>query len=106
MEMAKYILQIFKHNLNTVFSWGFHCPVAIENGLRFYVQGFLHKGAVEVVYNEGSDLFSVRTLDSNGNVKKEATDVYVDGLVEVIDGMVEYCPDYAKRVKETYGLSG
>lgn len=104
MEMAKYILQIFRYNLNTVFSWGFHCPVAIENGLRFYVQGFLHKGAVEVLYDEGSDLFSIRTLDPQGNVKEEKKYIYLDCLVDMIDEMVERCPDYDNRVKKEYGL--
>ena len=35
MEMAQYILEIFKHYLPIVFSWGFTHPQAIENGLRF-----------------------------------------------------------------------
>ena len=86
-------------------SWGFNSAYAIENGLAFYVNGYIHKGLVEVVYDEGSDTFIVRTINSDGSIKKQEDDVYLDCLVNVIDGMVERCPNYANRVKKDYGLS-
>lgn len=90
MEMANYILSILRTQLIIVFSWGFHAPVAVDNGLRFLVNGRLHQGWVEVLYDEGSDLFQVRTLTNpSGSVKAEETDVYLDCLVRVIDRMVE-----------------
>lgn len=88
MEMASYILSILRTQLVIVFSWGFHNPVAVENGLRFLVNGYLHQGWVEVLYDEGSDLFKVRTLEK-GAVKQEINDVFFDSLVDVIDRMVE-----------------
>lgn len=88
MEMARYILNILRTQLIIVFSWGFHSPVAMENGLRFLVDGRLHQGWVEVKYDEGADLFRVRTI-KDGQVCKEVADVYLDCLVRVIDGMVE-----------------
>ena len=104
MEMANYIMQILRTQLGIVFSWGFHNPKAIDNGLRFKVQGYLHKGWVEVVYNEGRDLFEVRTINQDGSVKQEVEDVYFDCLVNVIDGMVERCSNYHEKVKETYNI--
>jgi len=106
MEVAKYILQIFSHYLTIVWSWGFNTPVAISNGLKFHVQGYLHKGWVIVEYDEGYDTFTVRTLNADGSTKQEETDVYIDGLVEVIDGMVERCANYKERVRKQYGLIG
>ena len=88
MEMARYILSILRSQLIIVFSWGFHSPVAVDNGLRFLVDGRLHRGWVEVLYDEGADLFRVRTL-KGGQVCCEVADVYLDCLVRVIDGMVE-----------------
>ena len=105
ITMAKYILQIFKHYLTIVWSWGFNTPVAIPNGLKFKVQGYLHKGWVEVVYDDGYDTFTVRTLKRDGGIKQEVEDVYIDGLVEVIDGMVERCENYKKRVQKQYGFA-
>lgn len=105
MNIAMYIMQILRTELMVVFSWGFHSAYAIENGLVFYVNGYLHKGKVEVVYDEGGDLFTVRTLNRDGSVKEEQEGVYIDGLVSVIDGLVERCPDYANRVRNDYGLS-
>ena len=103
--MAQYILSILRMQLMVVFSWGFHSAYAIENGLAFFVNGYLHKGKVEVVYDEGWDLFTVRTINGDGTVKEQQEGVYIDGLVAAIDAMVEKCPDYKERVRKDYGLS-
>jgi DNA-binding ferritin-like protein (Dps family) len=63
------------------------------------VQGFKFSGFVEVIYNEGMDLFEVHLSD--GRVE---ADVYADSLVDVIDGLVERTDDYTERVKKEYGL--
>lgn len=105
MEMAKYILQILRTQIMVMFSWGFHSAYAIENGLGFYVNGYLHKGKVEVEYDEGWDLFNVRTINRDGSVKEEQEGIYIDGLVSTIDAMVEHCPNYAERVRKDYGLT-
>ena len=103
--MAQYILQIFKHYLCIVWSWGFNSPMAIPNGLRFKVQGFLHKGWVEVVYNEGTDLFEVHIIADNGTVKQTEENVYLGCLVNVIDGLVERTSDYKERIEKEYGFN-
>ena len=102
--MAKYIIGIFQHYLPIVLSWGFNRPQAIDNGLRFRVQGYIHKGLVEVIYDEGYDLFRVYLLNADGTIKKVQDGIYVDGLVDTIDRMVERVPNYKQRVKQTYGL--
>ena len=104
MEMAKYILSILRTELMVVFSWGFNSARVIENGLAFQVQGFKHKGRVEVKYDEGWDLFIVRTINRDGTVKEEQDGVYADGLVSVIDGMVERTEDYSSRVRNHYRM--
>ena len=63
------------------------------------MQGFKFAGTVEVIYNEGLDLFEVHLSD--GCVE---ADVYADCLVDVIDGMVERTDNYEERVKKEYGL--
>ena len=106
MEMAKYILAILRTQLTIVFSWGLD-PASfrvIENGLAFQVQGFKHQGRVEVIYDEGYDLFRVRLLNADGSVKEEQEGIYLDGLVDTIDAMVERTEDYASRVRSQYGM--
>ena len=105
MEMANYILRILRSRIFAMMSWGFNTPIAIENGLRFNVQGFIHTGKVEVIYIAGRDLFEVRLLNLDGSIKGHVSDLYVDCLVVVIDGLVERCPDYEERVNEEYGLT-
>ena len=104
MEMAKYILSIFKTQLMVVYSWGFNQPMALENGIRFKVQGFKFKGIVEVVYNEGRDLFDVSFIKAN-KVVKSIDGVFFDMLVDTIDDFVEKTSDYEKRVAAEYSIS-
>lgn len=101
--MAKYILQIFKNQLMIVWSWGFNSPMTIENGIRFKVQGFKFKGWVEVVYNEGTDLFDISYVKGK-NVVKTVEGVFFDMLVDVIDNYVEKTSNYEKRVEKEYSL--
>ncbi len=56
------------------------------------------------MYDEGWDLFNVRLINPDGSVKQEETGVYADGLVQIIDGLVERCHNYEQRVRKTYGL--
>ena len=97
--MANYIYTILMSKVMVVLSWGFNSPIAIADGLRFKVQGFKFTGTVEVIYNEGMDLFEVHLSD--GRVE---ADVYAESLVDVIDGLVERTNDYEERVKKEYGL--
>ena len=103
MEMAKYILSIFKTQLMVVYSWGFHKPMALQNGLRFKVTGFKFHGIVDVVYNEGQDLFDVSFIKSN-KVVNVVNGVVFDMLIDTIDDFVERTPDYDKRVVAEYSI--
>lgn len=102
MEIVNHIVEILRHSIITVMSWGFHNPVAIENGIRFNVQGFIFTGKVEVTYDYGYDLFTVKLLNTDGTTKEVRDGIYVDGLIDTIDRLVEYCPNYGPRVRETY----
>ena len=104
MEMAQHIMSILKAKLMVVWSWGFNSPMAISNGMRFKVQGFKFRGVVEVVYNEGRDLFEVAFV-KRGKVVKVVDGVYFDMLVDVIDNKIEKTSDYKKRVEREYSLS-
>lgn len=81
-------MTILKTQLIIVWSWGFHNPVALENGLRFRVSGFKFKGVIEVVYDEGWDLFNVRFI-KDSKVIETIEGVYFDTLVNTIDYYVE-----------------
>ena len=101
--MAKYILSIFKTQLMVVYSWGFHKPMALQNGLKFMVTGFKFKGVVSIVYNEGRDLFDLSFIKRN-KVVKSIDGVFFDSLVEVIDDFVEKTADYEQRVAAEYSI--
>jgi 23S rRNA (cytosine1962-C5)-methyltransferase len=80
-----------------------NCPeacVAIENGLKFHVNGYKYAGGVIVKYNEYTDLFDVEFTAT----KKIIEDIYADNLVSTIDYHVEYSEQYKEQVKQTYNL--
>jgi hypothetical protein len=101
MEMAMYIMRILKSQLMKMWSWGFNTPTALENGLQFKVNGFKFKGIVEVVYNEGTDLFDISFIRRN-KVVDTIEGCYLDMLVNVIDNRVEKVDNYEERVKAEY----
>lgn len=68
------------------------------------MNGFIHKGLVEIIYNEGSDLFDIKLLTNQLKEVKSIEGVYFDDLVDVIDNSVEYCKNYKERVKDKYSL--
>lgn len=103
MEMAMYIMRILKSQLMIVWSWGFNSPKAIANGLSFKVQGFKFKGSVEVIYNEGTDLFDISFV-KRGKIVEVVEGIYIDQLVNVIDSQVEKVNNYNERVEAEYSL--
>jgi len=102
MEMANYIISIFKTNLPVIMSWGYSNPIGLENGLRFSVNGFKHKGNVSVIYDEGLDLFNIEILTFENEVIDTINGVYFDQLIEVIDNRVELVENYDQTVKDEY----
>ena len=105
MESNIDILSILIEQKEIISSWGFCNEVLFEDRLQFYVQGFIFKGNVIVIFNRVIGSFSVRLEDTSGNLQAEITDIPLSELVSTIDGLVEKnCSqeEYAKRVMDEY----
>ena len=105
-EIAGYILSIFRTNPFVVMSWGIN-PATItivKVGVRFHVQGFIHTGYVQVVLNEGEDLFEVTLISEEGETLKTIEHIFVDNLICVIDSVVEKCENYQERISQEYSI--
>ena len=105
-EIAGYILSIFRTNPFVVMSWGIN-PASItivEVGVKFHVQGFIHTGYVQVVLNEGEDLFEVTLFYEEGEILKTIEHIFVDNLICVIDDAVEKCENYQERISQEYQI--
>lgn len=105
-ELAKYIWSILKTQITIFISWGVNpeSMKVIEGGLEFHCQGFKHTGKVQIVLDEGKDLFEVHLISENGEKIKTIEDVFLDNLVSVIDENVEKTEDYEKRISEEYHI--
>ena len=105
-QMGEYIKQILKQDKIVVMSWGANNFVDKEDGLSFKVNGFLHKGWVNITYNEGFDCFEITYTDKDNkeSVLEKDTFVYIYNLIEVIDNKIEFTnpTDYEERVNKEY----
>ncbi|MDR2729018.1 MAG: hypothetical protein LBB56_07780 [Chitinispirillales bacterium] len=82
-------------------SWGAHSFYALDDdkGLSFTVSGFVYKGKVSIVYDRGTDTFTVIIGE------KEYKIIYLDELVCFIDEKVEKnCGDDKYREQVEFWL--
>lgn len=87
-------------------SWGIEpkSMKVIEGGLEFHCQGFKHTGKVQIVLDEGKDLFEVHLISEDGKKVKTIEDVFLDKLISVVDENIEKTEDYEKRISEEYHI--
>lgn len=106
LELAKYIWSILKTQITIFMSWGVEpkSMKVIDGGLEFECNGFMHTGEVQIVLDEGKDLFEVHLISENGEKVKTIEDVFLDNLVSVVDENIEKTEDYGKRISETYRI--
>ena len=100
-DMAQYIYSILSSQIFVMMSWGFENPETIRNGMKFQVSGFKFQGDVEIVYNEGQDLFDLAFINSK-NERHTHLGIYFDQLLQVVDDFVEKTENYKELVQQTY----
>lgn len=102
LELAMYIWSILKTQMTVIMSWGLDPSKArvIDNGMEIYVQGFLHKGFVQITLNEGTDLFEIALLSEERETVKFIDGIYLDCLVNTLDENIEKCENYEQRVSD------
>lgn len=107
LELAKYIWSILKTQITIFMSWGVEpkSMKVIDGGLEFGCNGFKHTGKVQIVLDEGKDLFEVHLISENGEKVKTIEDVFLDKLISVIDENIEKTEDYKKRICREYGIT-
>lgn len=107
LELARYIWSILKTQIAIFMSWGVESKSmrVIEGGLEFECNGFRHTGKVQIVLDEGKDLFEVHLISGNGKKVKTIEDVFLDNLVSVIDENIEKTEDYKERICREYGIT-
>ena len=105
LKLAGYIWSILKTQPVIVMSWGDMDTIKpVKGGLEFHVQGFKHTGMVQIILDEGKDLFEIHLIPDSEGERKIIEDVYFDMLVSIIDENVEKTDDYEKRISDTYDI--
>lgn len=107
LELAKYIWSILKTQITIFMSWGIEpkSMKVIDGGLEFGCNGFKHTGKVQIVLDEGKDLFEVHLISEDGKKVKTIEDVFLDKLISVVDENIEKTEDYKERICREYGIT-
>ena len=106
LKLAGYIWSILKTQSVIVMSWGVDMDTIkpVKGGLEFHVQRFKHTGMVQIILDEGKDLFEIHLIPDSEGEKNVIEDVYLDMLVSVTDRNVEKTDDYEKKIFEEYRI--
>lgn len=80
LKLAGYIWSILKTQPVIVMSWGVDMDTIkpVKGGLEFHVQGFKHTGMVQIILDEGKDLFEIHLIPDSEGERKIIEDVYFD----------------------------
>ena len=99
LKLAGYIWSILKTQPVIVMSWGVDMDT-----IKPVKGGFKHTGMVQIILDEGKDLFEIHLIPDSEGERKIIEDVYFDMLVSIIDENVEKTDDYEKRISDTYDI--
>lgn len=107
LELARYIWSILKTQITILMSWGFEhkSMKVIEGGLEFGCNGFKHKGKVQIVLDEGYDMFVIHLISENGENVKTVENIYFDKLISAIDENIEKTENYKERICRKYRIT-
>ena len=106
LKLAGYIWSILKTQPVIVMSWGVDMDTIkpVKGGLEFHVQGFKHTGMVQIILDEGKDLFEIHLIPDSEGEKNVIEDVYLDMLDSIIEENLKQTDDYEKRISDTYDI--
>lgn len=91
---AQELMQYFKLHSYKFYSWGANGFTHIEGKcLKFKTNGHHHKGHVYIVVN-GADLFDVYLTTTQGNIKEELKDIFIEDLFNTLDKKIEFIKEY------------
>jgi hypothetical protein len=117
MNIAETIYQQLKETTNesTLLSWGLSALQRVDQtrlessgvtngleGLKFKVNGLIHKGHVLIVLNglDFYDIYICNIRKNNLNLKEKIENISFCELGNIIDHKVEFCENYQEEIKK------
>ena len=83
---------IYRHlstNLLIQWSWGFHSPKAIVNGLKFRVRGLAFQGEITIRFDHSNNNYVVVFYTESGEHVRKVTNVRWDELIDMLDKNID-----------------
>lgn len=103
---ANVIYHHLSTNLLIQWSWGFHSPKAIVNGLKFHVRGLAFQGEITIRFDHANKNFVIVFYTVSGGYVRKVTNVRLDELINVLDRNIDGVHgDWWQEFKKQYVLN-
>ena len=109
-DTAMYESKIIYHHLRTnlliQWTWGFHSPKSLCNGLQFSVRGLAFQGMIRIRLNSGNNLCVLIFFNEHGEQVRKMWDIALDSLISVLDRNIDGVDgDFWSEFKKRYVLN-
>ena len=106
MYESKIIYHHLRTNLLIQWTWGFHSPKSLHNGLQFCVKGLAFEGMIRIRLNRGDSRCVLLFLNERGEQVRKMWDIALDSLISVLDRNIDGVDgDFWSEFKKRYVLN-
>ena len=103
---AKTIYHHLHTNLLIQWTWGFHSPKSLWNGLQFNVRGLAFQGTVRIRLNRDDNRCVLIFFNERGEQVRKMWDIALDSLISVLDRNIDGVDgDFWSEFKKRYVLN-
>ena len=106
MYESKIIYHHLRTNLLIQWTWGFHSPQSLHNGLQFSVRGLAFQGMIRIRLNSDNNLCVLIFFTERGEQVRKMWDIALDSLISVLDRNIDGVDgDFWSEFKKRYVLN-
>ena len=103
---AKVIYHHLRTNILIQWSWGFHSPKTIADGLKFCARGLALQGEVRIRYDRLNNRYVVMFFNERGEQVRKVWNVRLESLISVLDRNIDGVEgDWWQEFKKIYVLN-
>ena len=106
MYESKIIYHHLRTNLLIQWTWGFHSPQSLHNGLQFCVKGLAFEGMIRIRLNRGDSRCVLLFLNERGEQVRKVWNVPLEELIDLLDRNIDGVDgDFWSEFKKQYVLN-
>lgn len=103
---SKAIYRHLRTNLLIQWTWGFHSPKSLTNGLQFNVRGLAFQGMIRIRLNSDNNRCVLMFFNERGEQVRKIWDIPLESLISVLDRNIDGVDgDWWQAFKKQYVLN-